>query len=119
VLVKKAAGGQTTVYAGQHYEKNVSTGQETRYYFFGAQRIAMRQGSSTVYWLLGDHLGSTSLTLNSSGTKTGELPYKAWGETRYTWGMTPTDYRFTDQLQIQLLPAVVFDLNRAVSGQIR
>jgi RHS repeat-associated protein len=99
VLVKKAAGGQTTVYAGQHYEKNVSTGQETRYYFFGAQRIAMRQGSSTVYWLLGDHLGSTSLTLNSSGTKTGELRYKAYGETRYTWGTTPTDHRFTDQLQ--------------------
>jgi hypothetical protein len=43
-LVKKAvADGQTTVYVGPHYEKNVSTGQETRYYFFGAQRVAMRQ----------------------------------------------------------------------------
>jgi hypothetical protein len=62
------------VYVGPHYEKNVSTGQETRYYFFGAQRVAMRQAGA-VYWLLGDHLRSTSLTLNSSGTKTGELRY--------------------------------------------
>ena len=69
------AGGQTTVYVGPHYEKNVTTGTVTRYYFFGAQRIAMRQGSSTLYWVLGDHLGSTSLTLNSSGTKTAELRY--------------------------------------------
>jgi RHS repeat-associated protein len=80
----------------------VSTGQETRYYFFGAQRVAMRQ-AGVLYWLLGDHLRSTSLTLNSSGTKTGELRYKAYGETRYTWGTTPTDHRFTDQLQVQSL----------------
>ena len=37
-LVKKVAGGQTTVYVGPHYEKNVTTGQETKYYFFGADR---------------------------------------------------------------------------------
>jgi len=30
-------------------------------------------GSSTVYYLLGDHLGSTSLTANSSGSKVAEL----------------------------------------------
>jgi RHS repeat-associated protein len=26
-----------------------------------------------------------------------ELRYKAWGETRYTYGTTPTTYRFTGQ----------------------
>jgi len=26
-----------------------------------------------------------------------ELRYKAWGETRYTWGTTPTTVRFTGQ----------------------
>ena len=44
-----------------------------------------------------DHLGSTSITANSSGTKVAELRYKAWGETRYTWGTTPTTYRYTGQ----------------------
>jgi len=27
----------------------------------------------------------------------GELRYAAWGGTRYAWGSTPTDYRYTGQ----------------------
>ena len=33
-LVKKEMGGETTVYAGQHYELNVTMGQETKHYDF-------------------------------------------------------------------------------------
>ena len=29
--------------------------------------------AGVVYWLLTDHLGSTALTLNNSGSKVGEL----------------------------------------------
>jgi RHS repeat-associated protein len=73
--------------------------------------MAMRQNGA-VYYLLSDHpslrpsflgassgqaLGSTSITADSSGTRTGELMYKPWGEIRYTWGATPTTYRFTGQ----------------------
>ncbi len=53
--------------------------------------------NSTLYWLLSDHLGSTAITANSSGSRTAELRYKAYGETRYSWGTTPTTYRFTGQ----------------------
>jgi RHS repeat-associated protein len=49
--------------------------------------------------LLGDHLGSTALTVNSAGAKYGELRYKAFGETRYTFGTTPTSFAFTGQRQ--------------------
>jgi hypothetical protein len=56
-----------------------------------------------VYYLLGDHLGSTALTLNSGGSKVGELRYKAYGETRYTWGTTPTSLRYTGQRQEESL----------------
>jgi RHS repeat-associated protein len=52
-----------------------------------------------VSWLLGDHLGSTAVTANSAGSKTGELRYYAFGGTRYTWGSTPTTYRYTGQRQ--------------------
>gem|GEM_PF-6638408 len=97
-LVKKVAGGQTTIYIGAHYEKNVTTGVATGYYYAGGRRVAMRQGG-VVYYLLTDHLGSTALTVNSSGSKVAELRYKAWGETRYTWGTTPTTYRYTGQRQ--------------------
>jgi len=45
-----------------------------KYYYASSQRVAMRQSNpGTVYYLLGDHLGSTSLTANSSGSKVAEL----------------------------------------------
>jgi RHS repeat-associated protein len=34
---------------------------------------------------------------NSSGSKTAEVRYKAWGEDRYTSGTAPTIYRYTGQ----------------------
>jgi hypothetical protein len=56
-----------------------------------------------VSYLLGDHLGSTSITMNTSGVETAELRYKAFplrcapgvlrdGETRYTSGTIPTPW---------------------------
>jgi len=44
----------------------------TKSYFFGSQRVAMRQGSILTY-LHGDHLGSASLSTNASGGKTAEM----------------------------------------------
>jgi hypothetical protein len=43
-----------------------------------------------LFWLLGDHLGSTSVTANSDGTFKSTLRYKAWGKvfTRYTHSAT-------------------------------
>jgi hypothetical protein len=42
-----------------------------KYYYSGATRVAMRTGSSTLNYLLSDHLGSTAITTNSGGTRTG------------------------------------------------
>ena len=68
-----------------------------KYYEAGGQRVAVRKNGALSY-LFGDHLGSTSVTANSSGTRTGELWYKPWGEYRGTaYGTTPTTYRFTGQ----------------------
>jgi RHS repeat-associated protein len=53
--------------------------------------------NGTLNYLLGDHLGSTSLTTNVSGQIVSELRYRAWGETRYTSGTTPTKYTYTGQ----------------------
>jgi RHS repeat-associated protein len=68
----------------------------TKYYYAGSQRIAMRT-NGTLNYLLGDHLGSTSLTTNASGQIVSELRYKAWSETRYSSGTTPTKYTYTGQ----------------------
>lgn len=50
-------------------------------------------------YLLSDHLGSTSLTVDSAGNVTSEMRYSPWGDTRFTSGTSPTNYRFTGQRQ--------------------
>ena len=79
------------------FEWTGSTSTLIKYFYAGAQRVAMKQGS-TVYYLFGDHLGSTAITASSAGAKLGELRYKPWGESRYTWGTTYTNRHFTGQL---------------------
>ncbi|MBI5822916.1 MAG: RHS repeat-associated core domain-containing protein [Chloroflexi bacterium] len=38
-----------------------------------------------VEYFLSDHLGSTSMTTDSTGAKVSEMRYKPWGEVRYSW----------------------------------
>jgi RHS repeat-associated protein len=92
--VKQVAGSDTTYYVGNWFE--VKNGVATKYYYFGAQRVAMKQGS-TVTYLHGDHLGSTSVATNSGGAKISRQTYYAFGAVRTTEGTLPTDYTFTGQ----------------------
>jgi len=50
-----------------------------------------------LYYLLSDHLGSTSMTLDSSGNRVAEMRFLPWGESRYTWGTAMTDFTYTGQ----------------------
>ena len=99
--VKGTVSGATTVYIGNHFEWT-SVGN-TKYYYHGATRLAMRRigyaSGNGVFFLLGDHLGSTSLTTDSSGGNPTELRYKPWGEIRFSSGTTQTTFRFTGQRQ--------------------
>ena len=63
----------------------------------------MRVKSTTdrVYYLLTDHLGSTSVTTDDNGGMHAELRYTAFGETRYTDATTLTGRRYTGQLQVE------------------
>ena len=96
--VKSVVNGVTTLYIGNYYEWRVETGGSTgvNYYYAGSQRVAMRVGT-TLSYLFGDHLGSTSITTDASGSVSGELRYLPFGETRYTSGQTPTSFRYTGQ----------------------
>jgi RHS repeat-associated protein len=78
--VKVTVGTVTTVYVGDYYEKNLSTGVVTRYYTFGGQRVALRQGS-TVYWIHADHLGSTAVVRDGEGNTVTRY-YYPWGGLR-------------------------------------
>jgi RHS repeat-associated protein len=92
--VKSVVGSTTTLFVGSHYES--SGGVITKYYLAGGTRVAIRTGSA-FYWLLSDHLGSTSKVATSTGTLHSQQLYKAWGESRYTSGTLPTRYTYTGQ----------------------
>jgi len=102
------------LFAGAHYEMNITSGAISKYYFAGASRIAMRKYtipvSMEVEYLVGDHLGSTSITTDANGAKVSEKRYKPWGETRYTWtdpsldttpAYTMTRYQYTGQFSYE------------------
>jgi RHS repeat-associated protein len=83
-----------------------------RYYFFpstgsgrgGGQRVALREtgldGQDVVYYLMGDHLSTTSVVLDADGSLHSEARHYPYGEERWRSpidGTLPTDYRFTGQ----------------------
>jgi hypothetical protein len=92
-------GGTTTVYIGNYFEWKGSTPTTVKYYYAGAERVAMRRGTANPQWLLGDHLGSTSVLANYDGSPGPRQGYKAWGEKRYSTGVSPlpTTLRYTGQ----------------------
>jgi len=96
-LVKSVIDNKTTYYPNQYYEKRMVDAQQTifKYYFVGLARIALRE-NGTITWLLSDHLGSTSGTVNAAGALVSTMKYTAFGETRGT-GSSTTDYRYTGQ----------------------
>jgi hypothetical protein len=83
----KATIGTTTTYVGNYFEWKTSTTDmnvKPRYYYAGISRVAMRTGSGTLNYLLGDHLGSQAITTSSNGVRTAEIRYYPWGTERYT-----------------------------------
>jgi hypothetical protein len=106
----------TTYFVGNYYEvtKLCETETITKYYFAGTQRIATLvpgahlsraqvpwsagvRTNGTLNYLLGDHLGSTSLVTDANGGNVIEIRYAARGGVRYASGETPMNYQFTGQ----------------------
>ncbi len=70
----------------------------TDYIFFGKRRIAKQTGStpSTATYLHRDHLGSTRVVSDSTGTSVGNCNYEPFGEFQpgSSCSSLPTNYRF-------------------------
>ena len=95
--VKAAEGGLTTVYIGDYYEwrSDSTTTTQVKYYYAGGTRVSMRS-NGVLTWLLGDRLGSTTITATENGTLASEQKYTAWGQTRS--GSVGTDRQYTGQI---------------------
>lgn len=104
-LVGSEVNGVTTLYPSRDYvvvyDENGDVTSIQKYYTVGTQTIALRTiagETNTLQWILGDHLGSTSIVANADGSYFSELRYSAFGENRYSYNITPTDFRYTGQL---------------------
>ena len=101
--VKETSGGTTTVYIGNYFEWTGDAATMKSYYYAGGTRVALRTGtasSGTVNYVLTDHLGSTSLTLDSAGGRLNpntELRYMPYGAPRYDTNNHLTSFNFTGQ----------------------
>ncbi len=103
-VITQASNTTRTTFIGNYLEwTTVGTNILRNYYYYaGGTRIAGRHydsnlGTNTLYWLLSDQLGSTTITANQNGSFNSELRYKAWGDQRYASGTTPTNDQFTGQ----------------------
>jgi RHS repeat-associated protein len=99
-LVAKLYGTVATYYIGGVYEvevTNTTTTKQTWYYPAGGALRVIDGTGEHVYYILKDHLGSASVTLDSSGAAVSEMRYYPFGETRVSSGAMPTDQQFTGQ----------------------
>ncbi len=86
----------TTLYIGSMYEEEVSNPAHpyTVYYFFGGKPVAMRKASYSsgggVFRIVGDHLGSTSLIVDTSTPPqvVQRSYYKPYGEVAWSWSLS-------------------------------
>ncbi len=99
--VKSTVAGVTTAFIGNYYEWRGGAATSVKYYYAGLQRIAMRTGSDAPKYLLGDHLGSTSVMVNADGSGLQTQGYMPWGETRF--GGVATEYQYTGQYRLASL----------------
>ena len=81
--VKSVVNGETVYLVNGYYEKKGS--EITKYYPGGAMRKYTIPQSMNVEYVLGDHLGSSSVMTDTDGNKVSEMRYSPWGEVRYHW----------------------------------
>lgn len=80
-------------------ETTLSGGTTTtlKYYSLNGQRLAVRQGSNALSYLINDLLGSTSVAVSASGSIVAAQLYWPYGEVGFHWDTMPTTYNFTGQ----------------------
>jgi len=95
VRAKKAVqGGGATYYVNENYE--IINGEPVGYIFAGNLRIAKITASGRNYFHK-DHLGSSTVMTDETGTQVEVSEYMPYGHMRDHAGTEITNYKFTDQ----------------------
>lgn len=96
VRVAKIEEGKTTLYVGD-LEKNITTGETTRYYSIAGKRVAVKDNSGTNY-IVSEHLGSLTALTDSSGNPKSDIKYYPYGTVRVKTGMFIASRQYTSQI---------------------
>jgi len=94
--VMKIEGGETILYINKYFEVNLTTSENTSYYYLGNRLVAMKKGDDLRY-IHQDHLTGTALVTDASGNVTGTMKYYPYGYCRNSTGDLGTDKLFTGQ----------------------
>jgi RHS repeat-associated protein len=87
----------TTLYIGAYEEIAITGSQTTTTKYYQAGTLTVESVNGTLYYLVGDNLGSVSVTLTSGGSVQATALYAPYGAVRYSQGAMPTSYGFTHQ----------------------
>jgi len=90
----KKMGASTTVYIGKLYE--LTGGIYTKYIFAGGNRVASKASSAINYYHT-DHLGSSNVITDVSGTMVEEIYYFPFGGIRLDTGSVDVRHKYTGQ----------------------
>jgi len=82
--IKKVENGLKTYYLGTHYDTQAEGNQtkSTSYYFANAERMAKEDSAGRLLFFNSDHLGSTNVITDSSGSLNERDTYYPFGEIR-------------------------------------
>ncbi len=93
--VKKNEGGETILYINKYYEKNLTTGNVTTYYYLSDRLVAKRTGTMLNY-IHQDHLSGTALVTSDNGTSLGSTKYYPYGSYLESYANYYYDYDYSN-----------------------
>jgi RHS repeat-associated protein len=76
---------------------NTNNSAFKEYIFFGGKRIASRDSTNAVNYFFADHLGSSRVVANSSGTVLDDSDFYPFGGERVVSSSSGNTYKFTDK----------------------
>jgi RHS repeat-associated protein len=76
-------------------ETDLSGGLQNEYIFFGGKRVARRDASGNVFYYFADHLGSSRVVTNATGTVCYEADFYPYGGERAVTTTCSQNYKFT------------------------
>jgi hypothetical protein len=76
--VKKTENDETIFYVNKYFEKNLTTGEVTVYYYLGDKLVA-KKSDSTLNYIHQDHLTGTSVVSNNAGGLVSSISYFSFG----------------------------------------